>query len=82
MIMPPVRSEFAYVQEIRRAAVEHSRASLSDIEECVCPLCDSEASSIIHIERDGLRVVRCKDCKLMYVNPRLKRPESLYFGEE
>lgn len=80
--MSPLSPEFSYVQEIQSAAVGHSRALSSDIEECSCPLCDSDAASVIYTERAGLRVVRCRGCQLMYVSPRLKRPESLYFGDE
>ncbi len=43
----------------------------SDIETSLCPLCGSSNMSIIHIF-DPFKVVLCRECSLIYLNPRLK----------
>jgi len=42
----------------------------SDLETVMCPICKSLNMSIIHI-LTPFRVVLCKDCSLIYLNPRL-----------
>jgi 2-polyprenyl-3-methyl-5-hydroxy-6-metoxy-1,4-benzoquinol methylase len=42
-----------------------------DLEELHCPLCVSQDTSIMHIF-PPFKVVRCKDCDLIYLNPRLR----------
>ncbi|MFA5089596.1 MAG: methyltransferase domain-containing protein [Candidatus Omnitrophota bacterium] len=45
-----------------------------------CPFCNSNEYKIITIERTVLGIVKCKICGLIYVNPRLKAPEKIYWG--
>ncbi len=45
--------------------------SAADIEATACPLCSSASNVVIHIF-DPLKVVQCKDCGLVFLNPRLK----------
>jgi len=80
--MSPLRTPLSYVQEIQRKKVQKKWFSSSDLEECRCPLCDSNSPSIIYTERELIRVVRCNRCQLIYVNPRLKHPEEVYYGRE
>ena len=47
-----------------------------------CPLCAGKKYSEIYKERGVLGIVRCLDCGLIYVNPRLKDPEKEYWGNE
>ncbi|HDZ77048.1 MAG TPA: class I SAM-dependent methyltransferase [Candidatus Omnitrophica bacterium] len=47
-----------------------------------CPLCAGKKYSEIYKERGVLGIVRCLDCGLIYVNPRLKDPEKVYWGNE
>mgnify|MGYP005839225517 CR=1 FL=1 len=43
----------------------------SDLEMTLCPLCKSSDRSIIHTF-SPFKVVKCKGCSLIYLNPRLK----------
>lgn len=46
-----------------------------------CPLCQEQRRKEIYKERKALSVVRCCGCGLLYVSPRLKNPEQVYWGE-
>lgn len=53
----------------------------AEIISIVCPLCNSNRYQDIYKERGVLGIVRCIDCDLIYVNPRLKNPEGVYWGD-
>ena len=52
----------------------------SEVMNVLCPLCGSDRYKEIYKERGALRIVRCAPCGLIYVNPRLKSPEQIYWG--
>lgn len=52
-----------------------------EVESVACPFCGSTDCQVIAIERSVLGIVRCKACGLIYVNPRLKSPEKIYWGD-
>ena len=52
----------------------------SEVINVSCPFCGKDKYKEIYKERGVLGVVQCKDCKLIYVNPRLKSPEEIYHG--
>src|SRR3989338_3223152 len=54
----------------------------ADITNTSCLLCDSPKYELIKKEKKVLGVVRCKQCNLIYINPRLKNPEQVYWGEK
>ena len=48
-----------------------------------CPLCeDNKNFKLLKKEKDVLGVVQCKKCSLIYINPRLKNPEYVYWGDK
>lgn len=47
-----------------------------------CPLCKSDNREYLGTEYGVLKIVRCRSCSLMYVSPRLKSPEQVYWGNE
>lgn len=49
-------------------------------EACRCPLCEKDNFIVLDTER-GLSIVKCKECDLIYTNPRAKDAEENYFGE-
>jgi 2-polyprenyl-3-methyl-5-hydroxy-6-metoxy-1,4-benzoquinol methylase len=49
-------------------------------EKCTCLLCGANNYEHIANER-GLSVVRCKECELLYTNPRAVDTEKNYFGD-
>lgn len=53
-----------------------------DIEYINCPLCGGNKYKKIATEWGVLGVVKCRDCELIYVNPRLKEPEKIYWGSK
>jgi len=46
-----------------------------------CPFCASNRYKEIYKERGSLGVVRCQNCDLIYINPRLVNPEKVYWGD-
>lgn len=55
--------------------------SANEVETVVCPFCKSDDSRTIVRERTSLEVVICRKCGLIYVSPRLKSPEKIYWGD-
>ncbi len=55
--------------------------SKSEVEYISCPFCNAKKYIEIHKERGSLGIVRCLSCRLIYVNPRLKNPEMIYWGD-
>lgn len=53
----------------------------SDIKYVSCPLCFINQYKEIYKERGVLGIVRCSNCGLLYVNPRLRNPEKIYWGD-
>lgn len=53
----------------------------SEVVNVSCPLCNSGEFREIYKERGSLGIVRCRNCKLIYVNPRLKDPDRVYWGD-
>lgn len=52
-----------------------------DVIHASCPLCNHNNNIKIYTERGALSIVRCRTCALIYVSPRLKNPESVYWGD-
>ena len=44
----------------------------SQLVECDCNLCGMKSNECIFVRQDGLHVVQCKNCGLVYLNPRPK----------
>lgn len=55
--------------------------SKDEVISCHCPLCDFDKYDEIYRERGNLGIVECKNCGLIYANPRLKSPEQVYWGD-
>ncbi len=53
----------------------------SEVMIAACPFCEEKKHREIHKERGALGVVHCVNCGLIYVNPRLKEPEKVYWGD-
>ena len=47
---------------------------------CDCPLCGKNDFNKLDDDK-GLSVVKCKNCNLIYTNPRAKNAEENYFGD-
>gem|GEM_PF-471732 len=64
-----------------RGGTQKDVYSESDVIKVACPLCAASGSHRIYRERGALGIVRCDSCGLMYVSPRLKEPEKVYWGD-
>ncbi|HQQ06890.1 MAG TPA: class I SAM-dependent methyltransferase [Candidatus Omnitrophota bacterium] len=53
----------------------------SDVVAVACPLCGSRDPRPVYRERGSLGIVECSSCGLIYVSPRLKEPEKIYWGD-
>ncbi|HCD37485.1 MAG TPA: hypothetical protein DEQ77_01930 [Candidatus Omnitrophica bacterium] len=62
--------------------IDERRYAQEDVIRVDCPFCDSNDFSLLATERRVIGVVRCNTCGLIYVNPRLKSPEKVYWGDE
>lgn len=65
-----------------RGGTQKEHYTQEEVESVACPLCASSRYSHIATERGALSIVRCSECSLIYVNPRLKQPEKIYWGDK
>lgn len=64
-----------------RGGRQKDRYNESDVISVLCPFCGEARHEDIYKERGVLGIVRCIGCDLIYVNPRLKNPEEVYWGD-
>lgn len=67
--------------EYERGGKQRDVYSAADVELVVCPLCERDAAERLYTERGVLGIVQCRQCELIYVSPRLKAPEEVYWGD-
>lgn len=67
--------------DYERGGTQKEIYSESEVEYVSCPLCFTNHYKEIHKERGVLGVVLCSSCNLLYINPRLKAPEKIYWGD-
>ena len=75
------RKETAKFIDYERGGRQKKVYTETDIEFVFCPLCGRNEYKEIYRERGVLGIVRCLKCSLIYVNPRLKNPEEVYWGD-
>ncbi|MHB8258884.1 MAG: class I SAM-dependent methyltransferase [Bacteroidia bacterium] len=63
-----------------RGGRQKNSYEIDEVETCNCPLCGQNKFSKIYKERKSLEIVRCLNCDLIYVNPRVKEAETNYWG--
>jgi len=64
-----------------RGGTQREAYAREDVEDVPCPLCGVMDREGIYVERGVLGIVRCRRCALVYVSPRLKNPEQVYWGD-
>ncbi len=67
--------------EYERGGRQKDIYSESEVVAASCPLCQESGHKKLYKERGALGIVRCSGCGLIYVNPRLKNPEEVYWGD-
>lgn len=67
--------------DYERGGTQKDIYDASEVINVICPLCGNEKYKQIYKERGVLGVVQCVDCNLIYVNPHLKNPEEVYWGD-
>lgn len=75
MLNNPVTADY------ERAGTQKNFYTESEVVYCPCPFCASNKYKKIYNERMALGIVECLECRLIYVNPRLKSPETIYWGD-
>jgi SAM-dependent methyltransferase len=67
--------------DYERGGAQKELYDKSEVIKVPCPLCDKDEYKEIYKERGSLGIVRCRNCGLIYVNPRLRDPEKIYWGD-
>jgi 2-polyprenyl-3-methyl-5-hydroxy-6-metoxy-1,4-benzoquinol methylase len=70
-----------YMRDYERGGTQKEIYTETEVINVLCPLCSSNQYTKIYQERGALGIVRCSKCTLLYVNPRLKEPEKVYWGD-
>ena len=71
----------ATTEEYERGGRQRAVYRQEDVEEVACPFCNGKACERLYTERGVLGIVRCEACDLIYVSPRLRHPEEVYWGD-
>ncbi|UCB57013.1 MAG: class I SAM-dependent methyltransferase [Candidatus Omnitrophota bacterium] len=76
--------EYCHQKEINinKTTKQQSDYGTKDVQYVNCPLCNENKYRKIATEWGILGIVKCKSCGLIYVNPRLKEPEKMYWGSK
>jgi SAM-dependent methyltransferase len=72
-----------FVQESKdyeRAGQQKDQYTADEVIEVSCPLCGGANREKLYTEHGVVGIVRCLDCALIYVSPRIKAPEQVYWG--
>jgi SAM-dependent methyltransferase len=77
----PLTIDVASEQEYERGGRQQAVYGEQDVEKVACPLCNATAHERLHTERGVLGIVKCATCDLIYVSPRLRHPERVYWGD-
>lgn len=64
-----------------RGGTQENIYTEAEVENILCPFCNSGEYKEIYKERAVLGIVQCLKCRLIYVSPHLKNPEQIYWGE-
>lgn len=67
--------------DYERGGLQREVYTAADVEKVNCPLCDSSDFRLLYTERGVLGIVCCHGCGLIYVSPRLRNSEQVYWGE-
>lgn len=70
------------MEEYIKGGTQKGYYNQDEVEDCNCPLCQSENKKQIHTERGAVGIVKCLNCQLIYTSPRVKDAEMNYFGDE
>lgn len=77
----PLKVDAASEQQYERGGRQQEVYGAEDVETVACPLCEATAYEALHTERGVLGIVKCATCDLIYVSPRLRHPERVYWGD-
>jgi len=67
--------------DYERGGTQKDHYDADDVVTVPCPLCNSSDREPLYEEYGAIRICRCRRCALMYVSPRLKAPEQIYWGD-
>jgi len=67
--------------DYERGGTQKDHYGADDVVEVPCPLCGSGDREELYREYGAIGICRCRQCSLMYVSPRLKAPEQVYWGD-
>jgi 2-polyprenyl-3-methyl-5-hydroxy-6-metoxy-1,4-benzoquinol methylase len=75
-------TENRIVEESIRGGRQRAVYQPHEVESCSCPLCGALEADLVYTERLSLKIVKCRNCDLIYVNPRVKDAETNYWGDK
>jgi len=67
--------------DYERGGTQKDHYEADDVVAVPCPLCGSDDREKLYEEYGAIGICRCRKCSLMYVSPRLKAPEEIYWGD-
>jgi len=67
--------------DYERGGIQKDNYDKSEVVFVLCPFCKANYYKELYKERGVLGIVRCLKCDLLYVNPRLKEPDKIYWGD-
>ena len=68
------------IKNYEKGGTQKSLYQESDLEHVNCLNCNSNNEKLLHKEFGSIGIVKCKNCELIYTNPRPKNSENNYDG--
>jgi 2-polyprenyl-3-methyl-5-hydroxy-6-metoxy-1,4-benzoquinol methylase len=66
--------------EYDRGGTQKDEYSQDELIAVQCPFCGSAEGRTLAVEHRAIGVKRCRRCSLIYTSPRLREPETVYWG--
>jgi SAM-dependent methyltransferase len=68
-------------QDYIRGGTQKDYYDESEVVHVPCPLCGRSEGDAVYKEHGAIGIKRCGSCGLIYTSPRIKSPESIYWGD-
>jgi 2-polyprenyl-3-methyl-5-hydroxy-6-metoxy-1,4-benzoquinol methylase len=69
------------LNEYERGGTQKDEYAPEDVLAVPCPLCGSERATPLASEYGSIGIKRCAECHLIYTSPRVRQPETVYWGD-
>jgi SAM-dependent methyltransferase len=67
--------------EYERGGLQKNEYTPDEVVAVACPFCGATRGRTLCVEHRAIGIKRCSECSLIYTSPRVREPETIYWGE-